>query len=326
MKVCVFGAGAVGSHIAAKLLRAGAAETSLVARGAHLEAMRRNGLTYVGEEERFTVPVPQATDDPATLPPQDLVLVTLKAVSLPQSAAAIGRLIAPGGAAVFLLNGIPWWWRHGLDAQPATLPLLDPEGRLWSDVRPERALAGVIYSPNEITEPGVVSNRARSRFVLGAPDNRISPALENALRVFEQAGLTAERSPDIRRDIWKKLLLNAPGNPLSALTRLTAGERGEDEGLFEVGKALVREALAVAKATGWDLGDDVDVEGIVRPKGTLGGGRPSMLQDILAGRPTEVAALLEQPAAFGAEHGVATPVMDVVAPLVRGLDRAVRKR
>src|SRR6476661_5011818 len=167
MKVCVFGAGAVGSNIAAHLLRAGTAEVALVARGRHLEAMRQRGLTLKSASETFTVDAPLATDDPGSLAPQDLVLVTLKTVSLTPCAPAIARLLAPGGAALFLANGIPWWWRYGRDAEPATLPLLDPEGALWRDVRPDRSLGGVIYSPNEIAEPGVVVNRARSRFVLG---------------------------------------------------------------------------------------------------------------------------------------------------------------
>jgi 2-dehydropantoate 2-reductase len=324
MKVCVFGAGAVGSNIAAHLLRAGQAEVAVVARGAHLEAMRARGLTLKSANETFTVETPLATDDPASLEPQDLVLVTLKTVSLPGSAAAIGRLIAPGGAAVFLSNGIPWWWNYGRYAEPATLPLLDPDGALWREVRPERSLAGVIYSPNEIVEPGVVANRARSRFVLGAPRSGPHPSLDRAVSLFHAAAVEAQASDDIRREIWLKLLLNAPGNPLAALTRLTAGERAEDEGLASVSAAIIREVLAIAAAEGWDLAAQVDVDAIVRPSAALAGGRPSMLQDVLAGRPTEVGALLGQPVAIARTRGVATPVLDVVLPLMRGLDRAVR--
>ncbi len=319
MKVCVFGAGAVGSNIAAHLLRASTARVAIVARGPHLDAMRRRGLTLRSDADAFTVETPLATDDPGSLGPQDLVLVTLKAVSLPSCAAAIGRLLAPGGAAAFLSNGVPWWWRHGLDDAPATLPLLDPDGALWRDVGPERSLGGVIYSPNEIVEPGVVVNRARSRFVFGAPKAGPNPMLDRTVALFRAAGMEAQASADIRREIWLKLLLNAPGNPLAALTRLTAGERAEDEGLVAVASAIIREVLAVAAAEGWDLAADVDVDAAVRPAGALGGGRPSMLQDVLAGRPTEVEALLGQPAAFAKAHGLATPVVDVVLALMRGL-------
>lgn len=323
MSICIYGAGAVGSHIAAKLLRAG--ETvALVARGPHLAAMREKGLTFQGETETFTVPVPVATDDPATLPAQDIVVVTLKTVSLPGHARAIDRLLAPGGVAVFMNNGIPWWWRAG-QPKAGPLPLLDPEGDLWRLVRPERTVGGIIYSPNELVAPGVVAHTTRNQFVLGAVDGRGNDDASRVAACFARGGMEAVVAEDIRREVWLKLLLNAPGNPLSALTRLTAGQRGEDPDLIGLAIAIVDEVLAVARAEGWDLEGAVDREELRRPPtGTRGAGRPSMLQDVLAGRPTEVDSILGQVQAFAREHAVAVPVIDVVLPLMRGLDRAVR--
>jgi 2-dehydropantoate 2-reductase len=238
----------------------------------------------------------------------------------------LDRLLAPGGIAVFLNNGIPWWWRAG-HADAAPLPLLDPTGDLWRLVRPERTVGGVIYSPNEIVEPGVVAHTARNQFRLGTVDGRPAGDAQRVADLFQRAGMEAAVVPDIRREVWLKLLLNAPGNPICALTRLSAGARAADPDLAELGVTIVLEVLAVARAEGWDLEGDVDLEEFRRPPGPgRGAGRPSMLQDVLAGRPTEVESILGQVQVFAREHGVPVPAIDVVLPLMRGLDRAVSGR
>ena len=323
MTICIYGAGAVGSHLAAKLLRAGQT-VAVVARGAHLAAMRDSGLTFRGTEETFTVPVPVATDDPASLPPQDFVVVTLKTVAHPEHAGRIAALLSPGGTAAFLCNGIPWWWTAGRpDAAP--MPLLDPDAALWREVGPERTVAGVIYSPNELVAPGVVVHSARHRLVFGAPLPGSHDRAVALAGLMGQAGMGAEVAPDIRREVWRKLLLNAPGNPLCALTRLTAGQRFADPDLVELGIRIVAEVVAVAAADGCDLQAEVDLNALrATPAARWGTGRPSMLQDVLAGRPMEVESILGQTAAFARRLGIATPTIDVVLPLLRGLDRAVR--
>lgn len=327
MRVTIFGAGAVGSHIAAKLLRAGGAEISLVARGAHLLAMQRDGLTFQGDAEQFTVPVPVATDDPASLAPQDVVLVTLKSTGVAAAAQAIGRLLAPHGVAVFLLNGIPWWWHHGLP-QPAstgqgTLPLLDPHGALWQAVGPARTLGGVIYSPNEIIRPGVVQHQSnRNSFIIGEPDGSLSARAQAVVDLLNAGGLRTKLSADVRGDIWQKLLLNATANTLAALTRLTAGERAEDPDVLAMSYALLDEVVATAMATGWDLAEQAKAPGLITPPGALAHTRPSMLQDVLLGRPLEVQGLLGQVQAFARAVQVPTPVIDIILPLLRGLDRS----
>lgn len=323
MTICIYGAGAVGSHLAAKLLRAGH-HVAVVARGAHLTAMRDRGLTFRGQDETFTVPVPLATDDPSTLPPQDLVLVTLKTVAHPEHASRIAALLAGGGAVAFLCNGIPWWWTAGrTDAGP--LPLLDPAGALWREIGPERSIGGVIYSPNELEAPGIVVHSARHRLVLGSPLPGGEGVAEAAAAPLRQAGMATEVTADIRQEVWRKLLLNAPGSPLCALTRLTAGQRLADPDLVELGVRIVGEVLEVAAVDGCDLRTEVDLAALrAAPATRWGTGRPSMLQDVLAGRPMEVDSILGQVAAFARGSGVATPTIDVVLPLLRGLDRAVR--
>ncbi len=322
MKVCVFGAGAVGGHLATRLVAAQADEISLVARGAMLKAIRECGLTLRSGGQEITARPRTVTDDPATLPPQDVVLVTLKAHSLSAAAPAIARLLAPQGCAVFLLNGIPWWWRHRLDGAAATLPLLDPNGALWSEVKPERVLGCVVHSPNEMVAPGVIVHTGPNHLILGEPDGSSSPRLESVVAMLGRAGMDARISRDLRRDVLEKLINNASGNTLAALSRTDLAGLGSDPGLCALSINVMREALAVGAALGWDLREKVDVEALAR-RGKPGQ-RPSMLQDVLQGRPIEVEALLGQVHAFARETGVPAPTIEVILPLLRGLDRSLR--
>lgn len=328
--ICIFGAGAVGSHVAAKLLHAGVPGVGVVARGPHLTAMRERGLTFRSDREEFRVAVPVATDDPSTLPPQDVVVVTLKAPALPPAAGALARLLAPDGVAVFLLNGIPWWWNHGLregglEEGGGPLPLLDPDAALWRQVGPARALGGVVMSPNEIVEPGVVVHGARNRFVIGEPDGGDSPRARGLVELFTGAGMPALLSTDIRTDIWRKLLVNAPGNPLAALTRLSAKDRAVDPELADLGRRIAGEVTDTARALGYGLHRPADADNTMTWAATRSETRPSMLQDVLLGRATEVECLLGQVQAFARERSVPTPVIDIVLPILRGLDRSLRQ-
>jgi 2-dehydropantoate 2-reductase len=323
MKVCIFGAGAVGGHIATRLLAAKADDISVVARGAQLQAMRTRGLTLrTGGKEVHARPA-VATDDPSTLPPQDVVAVSIKATgALPAAAAAIGKLLAPNGCALFMINGIPWWWRHGRKGENGTLPLLDPEGALWNQVKPERTIGCVVHMPNEVVEPGVIVHTGANHLVLGEPDGSTSARLKSVTDMFMRAGIDTRISNDIRRDVWQKLALNASGNTLAALTQIDLGGLGADPGLCELAMKVMREAIAVAAAQGWDLSAEMDVEKLA--KRGKPGQRPSMLQDVTHKRALEVEALLGQIQAFARELKVPTPNIDVIVPLLRGLDRTIR--
>ncbi len=322
MKVCVFGAGAIGSHVAVRLLAAKADNISVVTRGAMLNAMRERGLTLHSGGKEIKARPETATDDPSTLPQQDLVIVTVKAHALSAAAAAIARLIAPQGCAVFLLNGIPWWWNQGRPGGGATLPLLDPDGTLWNRVRPERALGCVVSGPTDIPEPGVIVHMGAFRLTLGEPDGSASPRLKAVSEMFRRGGIETEISNDLRRGVWLKLVNNASGNTIQALTRVDLKGLGTDPGLCELSIKVMRETLAVAASQGWDLRSEIDVEAAAR-RGKAGQ-RTSMLQDALKGRPMEVEALLGQIQAFAREKNIAVPTIDVVLPLLRGLDSALR--
>jgi 2-dehydropantoate 2-reductase len=323
MRICIFGAGAVGGHMAARLAAAGRDEISVVTRGEQLAAIRARGITLRSGGKEIVGKPAAATDDPSTLPLQDVVAVTLKATAgLPAAAASIARLIAPGGVAIFLLNGIPWWWRHGLPGTPATLPLLDPEGALWTQVRPERTLGCVVYSPNDLVEPGVVVHTGANYLVFGEPDGSSSARLDAAAEAFRRGGVEVRLTPDLRREVWSKLVLNASGNTLAALTRQDLGGLGADDGLRRLAIEVMRDALAVAAAQGYDLAGGMDLEALSR-RGKPGH-RPSMLQDVQKSRALEVEALLGQVQGFARELKVATPAIDVILPLLRGLDRSLR--
>jgi 2-dehydropantoate 2-reductase len=325
MKVCVYGAGAVGGHLAARLIGKGEAEVSVVARGAHLEAIRTKGLFLETGGETVGGRPYAATDDPSELPPQDLVVLALKAPSLPAVAKPLKALLAPSAPALFFTNGIPWWWRHGID-DGGSLPLLDPEGRLWRDLGPESVLGGVVYSSNALKEPGVITHFGADKWIIGEPTGDRSLRAEKAAELFEAAGINAVVSEDVRRDMWEKLFRNVAGNPLSALTRIPTSEWRNAPGIGEVGRGLIHETVEVAKAMGWDLAASVDPEAIVNPPAGRVGGPSSMLQDVEAGRPMEVEAIVGQVQAFGREAGIATPTIDVILPLLRGLDAAIRSR
>ena len=195
MKVCVFGAGAIGGHAATRLIAARAAEVSVVTRGRQLEAIRARGLTLLTGGKEITGKPVAATDDPSSLPPQDVVLVTLKAHSLPGVADSLARLVAPQGAIVFVLNGIPWWWRLGQPGAAGPLPLLDPAGALWTKLR-EKTLGCVVYGPVEVQEPGVIFHFSGNRWLIGEPDGSKSARLEIGHRPV-QRGRTRRR--DSRR-------------------------------------------------------------------------------------------------------------------------------
>ena len=323
MKVCIYGAGAVGGHLAARLIAAGKDQVSLIARGPHLEAIKKHGIRLHRGDEIFAGHPFAATNDPGALQPQDVVIVTLKAQALPAAAQSIKALLAPGGVAVFAINGLPWWWNQGINADKGHLPLLDPTGELWQLLR-EDTLGCVIYSPNEVTEPGVILAAPGDRWVLGEPDNSDSPRLQNVIQLFERAGIYAISSADVRKNVWQKLIINVGLNPVAALARLPTVVMTSSDGMKEQMKALMREALAVAKATGYDIADTLDLDELVTPKKRPGSHRASMYQDVLAGRSLESEAILGQLVELAHQLNVPVPKCEIVLELIRGLDHSMR--
>lgn len=328
MKVCVFGAGALGGHIAAHLIAAKHSEVSLVGRGALIAAIRERGITLKTGGRDIGGKAAAATDDPATLPPQDIVFVALKAHTLAAAAPAIGKLVKPDGCVVVLVNGIPWWfnYRAGRNAGAGTLPLLDPEAALWNHVRPERVIGSVAYSPNEIIAPGVVQHSNQNRWVFGEPDGSSSARLAQVTDLVRATGIDVSSMDDIRSEIFRKLANNASNNTLCSLTRLDSAGVASDDGIAGVAAGIIGESLAVAAKLGWDLTGEIKPQQIATRSRGKPGVKPSTFQDVLAGKSLEVDALLGQTQAFGRDLGVPTPVIDVCVALMRGLDASLRAK
>ena len=315
MKICIFGAGAIGGYMGAKLARAGA-EVSLVARGPHLAAMRDKGLTLIEEAGSFTVPV-TASDDPADLGPQDYVIVTLKAHSVPPVVGRMQPLIGPDTCIVSGVNGVPWWYFHGIDGPLAgtRLETVDPGGAQWEGFGPERVLGCVVYPAAEVSEPGTVRHIEGNRFSLGEPSGEKSPRALRLSEALQAVGLKAPVRPRIRDEIWVKLWGNLSFNPISALTHATLDVLCTDPGTRQVARDMMLEAQTIAEKLGVKF--PIDVDRRIDGGAAVGAHRTSMLQDLDAGRPMEIDALVASVQELGRLTDTPTPTIDTVLALIR---------
>jgi 2-dehydropantoate 2-reductase len=316
MKICIFGAGAIGGFVGAKLAAKGDMSVSLVARGPHLAAMRENGLT-LKEDGGETIVKPRATNDPAELGPQDHVFLALKAHSIPGVLDSLKPLIGPDTAVVTAQNGVPWWYfyKHGAALDGRRIEAVDPGGKIWDAIGPERAIGCVTYPAAEIEAPGVIRHVEGDRFVLGEPSGKKTERLAALAKVMVAAGLRAPVRPQIRSEIWVKLWGNLSFNPISALTGGTLEEIAGDAGTRAVARAMMVEAQAIAEALGVNFPIDVDkrIEGAK----AVGAHKTSMLQDLERGRPMEIDALVTAVQELGRLTGKPTPAIDIVLALAR---------
>jgi 2-dehydropantoate 2-reductase len=315
MKICIFGAGAVGGHLAAKLAKAGA-DVSIIARGPHLAAIQANGLGFQDGQQSFTVPV-RATHDPASLGPQDLVVTTLKAHTLPGVVDALQPLLGADTPIMYAVNGVPWWYFHKLPGQHAErrIERLDPAGRLWSDLGVRRALGCVVYSANEIASPGVIRNATpgANHFVLGEPDGGLSPRLQAVAQAMGQGVTEVSTSQNIRADIWKKILANMSSSTVACLGYARSCDIADDPVLSQLFATLMTEGALTARAWNVDIQPDTEVR--LKRMGTMKH-RPSMLQDLQAGRELEIDAQLAAVQDLARLGNVQTPMLDVMVALL----------
>ena len=311
MRICIFGAGAVGSHFAVRLALAGH-DVSCVMRGPHLEAVKANGLTLRVGDTEFSARV-KASDDPAALGPQDFVISTLKATGLSSLATGLAPLLRDDTAIVFAQNGIPWWYDIGLaaDHPPAPdLAFLDPGGRLRAAIPKERIIGGVIFSANELVAPGIVVNNStdRNMLLVGECDDRATERIERLRIALGEASIGSPPEPRIREVIWTKLIGNMSISVLCLLTGQTVKAAVQEPALRDVVPRLLEEAQAVARSCYPDVKRD-----------TRGGApadhKPSLLQDFELGRAMEIDALVRAPTAFARAAGLSTPMLDMIAGL-----------
>jgi len=323
VRICIYGAGAIGGYLAAGLSTVADVELSLVARGPHLAAIRKHGLRLlIDGQER--VCRPRATNDPAELGPQDYVIVCLKSHQAWEAAEHIRPLLAEDTAVVTGQNGVPWWYTFGLDRrfENVRLDSIDPDGRQWSAIGPQRAIGCVVYPATEIESPGVIRHVYGDKFSLGEPDGSRSERCRRLSEVLEAAGFSAPVLDDIRSEIWLKLWGNLCFNPISALTRATLDVVTTQTDLRALCVQMMTEAQQVASKFGASFRVDIDrrINGAAR----VGAHRTSMLQDLESGRPLEIDALLTSVQEMGRSVGVSTPYIDVVLGLIQQLGRSLR--
>lgn len=318
MKCCIVGAGATGGHLAVKLQRAGH-EVSVVARGAQLAAIHASGLRLEQDGQVLEAPV-RAAADARELGPQDLVFVTTKATALRDVAALLPPLLDARSSVAFLQNGMPWWYPLGLPADrpaPPPMAIFGLADVFLKMMRPDQVLAGIVYTANEVLQPGLVRNNSprKNAVELAAIDDRDTPALQAARAALVESGIEAPPLADIREAMWLKLVGNASSSSMCVATG-TAGAVVEDEAIRAVFLRMLQECLQVAAAHGYPIADKMDLSRWTQHRARH---KPSMLQDYEAGRAMEIAEIVLAPVAFARAAKLDTPTLDALTAIAARL-------
>ena len=320
MRICIYGAGATGGYLGARLALAGQ-EVTLIARGAHLAAMQAHGvkLLAAGEER---IARPRCLASPAEAGPQDYVIITLKAHSIPGAVGQMEPLLGKDTAVVTAVNGIPWWYFHRLSGpwENHRIDSVDPGGRIWDSIGAERAIGCIVYPATEVTEPGVIRHIEGTRLTLGEPSGRVTERARKLATVLRDAGFRCRVKPDPRDEIWLKVLGNLCFNPISALTHATLDRIAADPGTAQVCRLMMHEARAIAERLG--IAFQIDIDRRLAAGGAVGAHKTSMLQDLEAGRPMEIDALVAAVQELGNLVGVPSPTIDVVLALIQARGRS----
>lgn len=316
MKICIFGAGAIGGYMGVKLAQAGA-DVSLVARGPHLAAMQDKGLTLIEEDGAPQTVKVNASHNPADLGPQDYVIITLKAHSVPPIVSKVQPLIGENTTIVSGVNGVPWWYFHkiGTELEGTRLETVDPGNAQWDGFGPDRVLGCVVYPAAEVSAPGTIKHIEGNRFSLGEPDGSKSDRAMALSKALGAAGLKAPVRPQLRSEIWVKLWGNLSFNPISALTHATLDVLCTDEGTRNVARNMMIEAQQIAEKMGVKF--PIDVERRINGGAAVGAHRTSMLQDLDQGRPMEIDALVGSVQELGRITDTPTPTIDTVLALTK---------
>jgi 2-dehydropantoate 2-reductase len=305
LKFAVLGAGAIGAYVGAALARSGA-RVVLIARGANLRAMRDSGVDVTSPRGDFHVEV-EATDEVAAAGDADVVIVALKAYSLPEMAPRLGKVLKPGALTIWAQNGLPWWYFQGVGGplDGITLESVDPGGAIAASIPPESVVGCVVYCSTELVAPGAVRHVEGTRFSLGEPDGSVGERLDRVSEAFTAGGLKAPVDPRLRDQIWLKLVGNAAFNPITALTGATLGELGTQAEMLELIEAMFAECAAVAERLGVEF--PVSLERRLEAGIAVGDHKTSMLQDLEAGKPLELDCMTGAIVELGDLLGIAVP-------------------
>jgi 2-dehydropantoate 2-reductase len=315
MKLCIIGAGSIGGMLGARLAAA-EHEVSLVARGAHLDAIRAHGLALrdAGGERRYRLP---ASDDPAAFGPQDAVVIALKAYSIGPMLPRLGSLLRPDTAVLTAINGVPWWYFCGEGGrfEGRNVECLDPDGAMLRALDSRHVVGCVVHGSAEAVAPGVIHHTSSGSLILGEIDGRDSARVRVLAATFEGAGVKAPVTTRIRDELWTKLIGNTSYNPVAALTGALMSDINDNPGLLALIRRMMVEAIAVAEAYGCKMTVSLDERFALARK--LGRAKVSMLQDIEKGRPLEIDAIVAAVGELGRRAGLATPTIDGVEALIR---------
>ena len=318
MKICIYGAGAIGGLMAAWLARSGN-EVSAVARGPQLDALRKDGLrVYDRAKGRMATFSIVASDDPAVLGPQDYVIVAVKAQNLTEVAAGIKPLLGPDTSIVTAMNGVPWWFfdclKFGANGKHR-LETLDPDGGLSRAMPTQRIVGCVVHLAASTPEPGLISHNMGKKLILGQPGGANTTRVKKIATALTLAGFEIAVTGSIEKEFWVKLLGNVSFNPVSALTLATAERLIADAEVKSYMVAIMREVLAIGRAVGVDA--DIDPEARIEMARHLGRFKTSMLQDMEAGKSLEIDGLLTGTLEVARKAGVAAPFTESLAGLAR---------
>lgn len=318
MKITIFGAGAIGGYLAAKLAITGRTDLSIVARGAHLEAIKADGLRLIEDGQEISVPV-RAAAKANELGAQDYVVLALKAHSLSPALDQIAPLLGDHTSVVTMQNGVPWWYFHGVGGplEGTRLNAVDPGGAIWQRIGPDRVIGSVVYPAVEVDAPGLIRHVEGKRFSLGEPSGERSERVTLLAEEMVKAGLQVPVREDIRSEIWVKLWGNLSFNPISALTGSTLAAIVADDGTRALARTMMLEAQAIGESLGVRF--PIAVDRRIRGAGDVGEHKTSMLQDLERGRPMEIDALVSAVQELGRLTDKPTPTIDAVLALVRRL-------
>jgi 2-dehydropantoate 2-reductase len=321
MKFCIVGAGAIGGYLGAKLALAGE-EVTLIARGAHLEALQQRGLQLINADGTGEIVHPiAATADIATVGVQDLVILAVKAHSLPAIAPSLSTLYHADTMVVTAQNGIPWWYfrKHGGAYEGTTIQSVDPSGVVEANIGVDRVIGCVVYPAAEIQSPGVIRHIEGERFSLGEIDGVKTDRIQQLANAFKQAGIKAPIRNQIRGELWVKLWGNLAFNPISALTGATLEGICQYPPSRALAYQMMSEALVIAEKLEVRMG--ISLEQRIDGAEKVGAHKTSMLQDIEADRSTEIDAIVGAVAELGRLLHIPTPHIDAVYASVKLLEK-----
>ena len=318
MKICVFGAGAIGGYVAAHLAQANDIEVSVVARGEHLAAIKQRGLRLQTPRGELRASV-AATDRPHDLGRQDVVFVALKSHQMAAALEGIGALLGPDTSVLPPTTGLPYWYFHGLPGplKNRQVERLDPGGRQWRAIAPERVLGCVYWVAAEVAAPGIIRHDGSlSRFPLGEPNGASTERVKQLAAAFAAAGLEAPVVPDIRAWIWAKMVSSLTWNPIACLTAATLAELTARPEIVSIVRRVMTEADSLALRLGVER-MPISIDERIDAARRAGAHKMSMLQDLQRGRPIEIDVLVDSIAAMREIAGIPTPMIDDLFALLK---------